>query len=156
MSVTREHPRPDPHRQATGDAALWTAASSSESAEVFANAWLALLGRSQPAIVQAVLFLDADGLDQPNPVAWQALRASGTAPRETFEAASRHLLGMLESDKSPLVDFKQLHGEHVLGGWPVVIDGKLAAAIIVVEAAVSGLVSLVLSRGQSVRNVQDT
>lgn len=141
MSIAQEQSRQEAVLQASRpEPALWRDATSSTDPEVFGAAWLTLLGRSQPAIVQAVLFLAPAGASAPAPVSWQIFRSGNAAARDTFEAACRHLLEAVAASKSPLVDFNRLAGPNVLAGWPVETDGSVTGAI-VVEAAVADEVS---------------
>lgn len=119
--------------EAASDAALWTEVMTARDLAVFARAWLAIVGRSAPAIVQSA-FLHGSAADAPlKPIARWA-KTPGAVDADRFSHGIAPLLAAITETRQPAIEAVDDGPDTKFAGIPVVIDDTLHAAVLV-EAA---------------------
>jgi hypothetical protein len=124
-----------PADEAVGDASLWAELAAAGELPAFARAWLAILGRSAPAMLQAALLYGAANQGKFEPIARWAKTAVDSDPAGFARGGASILAAIIES-KQPAIESPDGNSEPKFAGIPVLVGDDLYGAVLV-EAALT-------------------
>jgi hypothetical protein len=125
--------------EAASDASLWVEISSAGEISAFARAWLAIVGRSAPSIVQAAVLHGTPNRGPFNPVArWAKVPALNDVDR--FSRGVMPILSAILEGRQPAVEATDGTDEPKFAGIPLIVDKDLHG-VLLVEAVLTDATS---------------
>src|SRR5262249_24786699 len=116
--------------EAAGDASLWAELAAAGELSAFARAWLTILGRSAPAMLQAALLYGAANQGKFEPIArWAKTPADSDA--DGFAHGGASLLAAILESRQHAIESPDGSSEPKFAGVPLVMGDDLHGAVLV-------------------------
>jgi len=116
--------------ETASDAALWADVTSAKDMTVFAQAWLAIVGRSSPSIIQSALLYGPANRGPYEPVArWSRSQAASDAGRLSRGSAS--ILAAISESRQPAIEAVDGNEEARFAGIPLMVGDELYGSVLV-------------------------
>jgi len=121
------------------DAALWADITSAQDLTVFAMAWLAIVGRSSPSIIQSALLYGEANRGPFEPVArWS--RSTAASDVGKLSRGSAPILAAIAESKQPAIEAVDGSDESRFAGIPLMLGDELHGSVLV-EAKITDTAS---------------